>query len=84
MKGFRLKIGNGKCINIDRDSWIDKEGNRISINISDNLKGMKVKCIIDDMNNWLEDKINENFNQSEAKEILNMSLASTESKDEII
>lgn len=84
MKGYRWKVGNGKYISISKGPWINNDESSIPISIKDNLKGLKVSCIIDERNRWMEDKIKENFSQHEAEDILRMPLASEESKDEII
>lgn len=62
----------------------DREGSSVPRSTNERLRGMKAKCIIDGRNQWMEMKIREKFDQSEAKDILKMPLGKDDSKDEII
>lgn len=73
-----------KYIEIDKDPWINRGQAMIPRLTGDDLKGSKVNSLIDDNNNWTEEKVRAHFNREDANYILNTPLGDPSPKDEII
>lgn len=84
LKGYRWRVGNDKYIDIEKDPWISKRNAKAHSLIKEDLKGCKVKCLIDNDNKWIDSKVREHFNQEDAEDILNIPLGGPSTKDEII
>lgn len=75
---------NGRYIDLVKDPWLNRANGHNPTPIKEGLEGLKVNCLLDDNNSWMERKIREFFNQGDANDILNIPLGNPSSKDEIV
>lgn len=84
IKGIRWRVGSGRHIYIDQDPWINRTSKRTPFFTPNALKGASVSTLMTPSGLWDEGFIRRMFWPNDAEDILNIRLASSPTKDEII
>lgn len=76
-KGIRWRVGNGKSIQIGKDSWLpSKSSSRVLSPLSDSWAREKVSCLIDeDLGCWNSILVRQLFCPKEADVVLGIPLS---------